>query len=84
MEYKKEMKRRTTITKEILKSIRKSIGKDYSARKAAEEAEISSACAQTLINKIQSGLADEDILDTKKGRPKKINMEMELQVISIL
>ena len=47
-----QRKRRTSLSKEILKSMRKSMSKNYSIRKAAEEVEISNGCAQKVINKI--------------------------------
>jgi len=78
-----QRKHRTGLSKEILKSIRKALSKNYSIRKAAEEAEISNGCAQ-VINKIQQGRTDEEILDVPKERPKKVNIDMELKVKSIL
>ena len=50
-----QRKRRTSLSKEILRSIRKSLSKNYSVQKAAEEAEISNGCAQQVINKIEQG-----------------------------
>jgi len=77
-------KRRTTINKEIMKTIRKCVSRDYSIRKTAEEAEISTSSAKTLIDKVQLGLTDDVILGVKKGRPGKVNLDMELEVKSIL
>lgn len=77
-------KRRTTVTAEILKIIRKSLIKELSIYKIAEEAEISYSCAQNLINYISSGISNEKILSVSKRRKKKSNNNLILNIKSIL
>ncbi|KAF7691532.1 hypothetical protein CDIK_2528 [Cucumispora dikerogammari] len=68
-----QKQKRTTITKDIIKIIRKLLNKEYNIIKCAEEAEISYKCAYDLIKKITRGDSDETILGTKKERPSLLN-----------
>lgn len=77
-------KRRTTLTKEILKSVRKSVERNYTIAKTAEEADISTTCANSLIIKIHAGVGDSEILDMKKGRKKCDSLVIKEKLRSIL
>ena len=56
-------KRRTTLTKEILKSVRKSVERNYTIAKTAEETDISTTCANSLIIKIHEKLKKERLME---------------------
>lgn len=79
-----DRKKRIVVNMDILKSIRKSLTKEYTVQKCAEEAEISYTCAQGLIRKIGNGASDEQILGTKKGRPTIQNSELHLKLRNML
>jgi len=67
-----QRKHTTSLSKEILKSIRKFMSKNYFIRKAPEEPKISNGCAQQVINKIEQGRTDEEILDVQKEDLRKL------------
>jgi transposase len=77
-------KKRKTVTKEIIKSVRKSMCKEFTLKNIAEEAEISYFCAYKLVEKIQNGMNDEEILNTKKGRPSTVNVILTSKVRNLL
>ena len=63
-----ERKLRKAVTKETVKSIRKSLLKELKLKEIAEEAEFSISCARSVCAKISAGISDEDIVGSKKGR----------------
>lgn len=66
-----------------MKSVRKSMDKNLSVKKTAEEAEISVSCAYSLISKLSQGTTDLEILGVKKGR-KQGSTEMKETIRNIL
>lgn len=64
-------KKHVVVTVELLRKIRKQFDKNQTAKLIAEEEEISLALVYNIISKIASGASDQEILDKKRGRPKK-------------
>lgn len=77
-------KRRTTMTRELLKGLRKMIIKEYSTIRMAEEMDISLGAVQGTVEKISSGLTDDEILLVKKGRKFKDNSIAKSKIQRIL
>ena len=67
-----------------MKSIRKSLTKEYTVHKCAEEAETGYTYAQGIIQKLGNRASDEEILGTKKGRPPIQNSDLHLKIRNIL
>lgn len=80
MEEPTNRKSRSKISLEVLKSVRKSIKKEFTLKNIAEEAEISMTCARNLYVNINSGKTDEEILNVKKGRHCKDNSELKNKI----
>ncbi|XP_065670352.1 uncharacterized protein LOC136088977 [Hydra vulgaris] len=68
MENERERKKRTLITKDIVRTIRKSILKEMKLKEIAEEVEISVSATRSISDKISKGLSDDEITSVKKGR----------------
>ena len=83
METEKRRKRRTTITKEIVKTVRKAHLKEKTTIEIAEELEISISSTRSICQKIANGLTDDEIACSKKGRPpaQNNNLKSELRVL---
>jgi len=62
-------KSRKTVTKEIIRLVRRLLEREMSLVQIADEVEISISCARSLCEKISCGSSDEEILQPKKGRP---------------
>lgn len=60
-------KNRTTITREIIKFVRRDLQKELKLAEIASVCDISYAAARILVGKISDGLSDEEILKKKKG-----------------
>ena len=75
---------RTTVSKDILKQVRRSLGKEIKLKEIAKEVEISISCARSLSDKIVTGLSDDDILGIKKGRHAKPNEILKSEIRSLI
>ena len=76
--------KRHPVTFEVLKRVRKHLEKNSSTKCIANDIEMSASATYKLINKITSGLIDEDILSSKKGRPKQEFPEIKNKISQIL
>lgn len=83
-EPEKNRKKRTTISMEMIKSIRKDLEKNYSVLDISKNENISLQAAYKVVHKISEGLKDEEILKNKKGRRKSDKTELKCKVSQIL
>lgn len=73
-----------SVNTDMIKRVRKHLEKEYTAKKIAEEEDISVCTAYRLIDKIARNLTDAEILGQKKGRPKNDVANIKREISRIL
>ena len=70
-----KIRRRTLITPDIIKRVKKYTAKEYTLKQIADKIEISKSCARILVNKIMNNQIDAEIsLPKKEGHQKTVEI----------